>query len=204
SLDSAINSFDTAYLSNALHLYFTSNHDENTWNKADYGTMPGKTHAPFAILTQTMKLNVPLVYSGQEEPILRPLRFFDKDTITFEKFQRAAFYKKLLLLRKYNPVLASDAAFKRIHTNNDKDVYAYIRYANKKFVFVLLNLSNKKQTIKLKGNFPLEANTNTANIFDVMKGVVKKNNLTTTFNLTPWDYKVLMSDDAAIEKSLAQ
>ena len=40
-------------------MYFTSNHDENSWNKADYGTMPGASHAPFAVLTQTMWRSVP-------------------------------------------------------------------------------------------------------------------------------------------------
>jgi len=200
SLDSAVNSFDTAYPASALHMYFTSNHDENTWSKADYGTMPGKTHAPFAILTQTIKLNVPLIYGGQEEPVLRPIRFFDKDTIVFAKYRRAPFYKKLLLLRKYDPALASDAPFKRIKTNDDKNVYAYVRYINKKFVFVLLNLSDKKQAIKVNG-FSV-AGINSINAFDVIKGVARKNIFDSSFDLAPWGYEVLIDDDAVIEKEL--
>ena len=68
-----------------MQLYFTSNHDENSWNKADYETMPGAVHAPFAVLSQTIYRNVPLVYSGQEEPVLEAIPFFEKDTIVFSK-----------------------------------------------------------------------------------------------------------------------
>ena len=48
-----------------------------------------------------------LIYSGQEEPVLRPLQFFEKDPIEFGKFGRAKFYKTLLNLRKSNPALVS-------------------------------------------------------------------------------------------------
>ena len=86
ALDSVINHTDTTFPKNALRLFFTSNHDENSWNKADFATMPGASHAPFAVLTQTIKRSVPLIYSSQEEPLLRSISFFEKDTIPFSKF----------------------------------------------------------------------------------------------------------------------
>ena len=70
------------YPANTIPMYFTSNHDENSWNKADYGSFPGRVHAPFAIFTQTMAGGVPLIYSGQEEPVLEPIQFFEKDPIS--------------------------------------------------------------------------------------------------------------------------
>ncbi|MFT2658063.1 hypothetical protein, partial [Escherichia coli] len=79
ALDTVQHYIDTAFTKNASLLYFTSNHDENSWNKADYGTMPGDIHTAFAILTQTLPRSVPMIYSGQEEPILRPIPFFEKD-----------------------------------------------------------------------------------------------------------------------------
>ncbi|MEI9810177.1 MAG: alpha-amylase family glycosyl hydrolase [Bacteroidota bacterium] len=103
ALDSIKALFDTLYPKNGLLLYFTSNHDENSWNKADYATMPGAIHAPFAVFTQTMYNGVPLIYSGQEEPVLDSISFFYKDTITFKKLGRSKFYKTLLELRKNNP-----------------------------------------------------------------------------------------------------
>jgi alpha-amylase len=198
ALDSVKKMYDTLYPSNALEMYFTSNHDENSWNKADYETMPGPVHAPFAIFTQTMYHSVPLIYGGQEEPFLRAISFFEKDTIVFKKYQRAAFYKKLLLLRKYDPALNSFSAFKKIKTTNDDNVYAYVRYSGKHFVFVLLNLSDKKQTVKLKEKLPDNFGKTTM-LFDVMKGGKSKNTFSSSFNLAPWGYVVLMDDDASIE-----
>jgi len=149
ALDSVKNYYDTLYPKNALELYFTSNHDENSWNKADYATMPGPIHAPFAVFTQTMYHSVPLIYSGQEEPFLDSVSFFYKDTITFNKYSRANFYKTLLDLRKNNPALASNASFKKVSVGDEKALYAYVREAGDKKVFVILNLSSTEQTIKV-------------------------------------------------------
>lgn len=72
-------------------MYFTSNHDQNSWNHFDFGTFPGVIHEPLAVFTQTMKNSVSLIYSRQEEPILRALKFFNKAPITFKYFQREKF-----------------------------------------------------------------------------------------------------------------
>ena len=149
ALDSIKAKYDSVYPKEAIPLYFTSNHDENSWNKSDYGTFPGPVHAPFAVFTQTMASTLPLVYSGQEEPVLEALPFFEKDTIVFTKLGRAAFYKKLLELRKNNEALATDASYKKINAGDPKAVYAYMREKNGKRVFVILNLSKKEQTIKV-------------------------------------------------------
>lgn len=149
-LDSVRNKYDTLYPSYAQLLYFTSNHDENSWNKADYATFPGAVHAPFAVFTQTMHKSVPLIYSGQEEPVLRKLEFFEKDPIVFKDFKREKFYKALLALRKRNPALASDASFKKVNAGDDKAVYAYVREKAGRKVLVILNLSATEQTIAVK------------------------------------------------------
>jgi len=143
--DSVRHVYDSIYPPQAIALYFTSNHDENSWNKADYGTMPGASHAPFAVLTQTYDRSVPLIYSGQEEPFLDSVSFFYKDTISFVKYSRAGFYKTLLNLRKNNPALAADASFKKLRTSNDAAMYAYEREKGGNKVLVVLNLSAKPQ-----------------------------------------------------------
>ena len=138
------------YPANTIQMYFTSNHDENSWNKADYGSFPGKVHEPFAVFTQTMANSVPLIYSGQEEPVLRPLQFFEKDPIEFGKFGREKFYKTLLNLRKNNPALSANASFRKIVAGDEKAVYAYIRQKGTNKILVILNLSDKEQTISIK------------------------------------------------------
>ncbi|MGC4021163.1 MAG: alpha-amylase family glycosyl hydrolase [Cyclobacteriaceae bacterium] len=145
ALDSVKLKFDTAYIKTAIEMYFTSNHDENSWNKADYGSFPGAVHAPFAVFTQTMVRSVPLIYSGQEEPVLRAIKFFDKDPMTFDKLERASFYKTLLELRKRNVALSADASFRKVDVGDKNSLYAYVREKEGKKVFVVLNLSKEKQ-----------------------------------------------------------
>ena len=147
ALDSIKNEIDAIYPSNALQMYFTSNHDENSWNKADYGSFRGAVHAPFAVFTQTMPKGVPLIYSGQEEPVLRAIPFFEKDTIVFNKLQRAGFYKTLLSLRKRNAALSPDASFTKVNVGDSTALYAFVRQKAGKKIFVILNLSDKEQTI---------------------------------------------------------
>jgi glycosidase len=149
ALDSVKNKYDTIYPKEAIPIYFTSNHDENSWNKSDYGTFPGAVHAPFAVFTQTMAGTIPLVYSGQEEPVLEALPFFEKDTIVFKQLGRAEFYRKLLALRKNNAALAADASYKKIDAGDPKAVYAFKREKDGKKVFVILNLSKNEQTIRV-------------------------------------------------------
>jgi alpha-amylase len=149
ALDSVKNKYDTTYAKNSIPMYFTSNHDENSWNKSDFGTFPGVVHAPFAVFTQTMAGSVPLIYSGQEEPVLKALAFFEKDPIRFGKFKRAGFYKTLLELRKNDVALAADASFRKVNVGNNNALFSYVREKDGKKIFVILNLSGSEQEVKL-------------------------------------------------------
>ncbi len=86
-----------------LRLFFTSNHDENSWNGSEYEKygMFAKAWAVFS----TLYVSVPLIYSGQELPNYKRLQFFEKDVIEWtEDLKLQNFYKCLLSLRKRNPV----------------------------------------------------------------------------------------------------
>ena len=183
ALDSAMYKIDTAFPANAIKMYFTSNHDENSWSKADYETMPGNIHAPFAVLTHTLARSVPLIYSGQEEPARDSISFFYKDTIEFKSLQRADFYRTLLALRKSNPALAANAKFTRLKLGDDKSVYAFTRTSGEKEVLVIANLSNREQSINT-ANTPLKGSM--TNVFTGRSEPVE--NLFAKLN--PWDYLV--------------
>lgn len=148
-LDSINKENETRYPKNTIQMYFTSNHDENSWNHADFGTFPNEVHAPFAVFTQTMKNSVPLIYSGQEEPVLRAIKFFDKDPMEFKNLQRENFYKTLLNLRKRNIALSANASFKKVQVGDEKVIYAYTREKENKKILVILNLSENEQVIKI-------------------------------------------------------
>lgn len=183
SLDSIKNENDRKYPANTIQMYFTSNHDENSWNRADYGTFPGAVHAPFAVFTQTMANSVPLIYSGQEEPVLRAIKFFDKDPMSFGKYKRAAFYKTLLALRKRNAALAADASFKKLSVGDDKAVYAFVREKGKKKVLVILNFSAAPQQIVIKEKTLLGS---VYNAFMGTKEILSSGE----WSIEPWGYAV--------------
>lgn len=147
SLDSAMQSIDSAYPKDALRLYFTTNHDENSWNGTEFERM-GAAHKAFAVWTQTMARSVPLIYSGQEVANKRRLKFFTKDTITWGDFSMAPFYKKLLTLRRANKALAADATFRKLITGIDQFIYSYVREKDGQKALVILNLSSKPQNSK--------------------------------------------------------
>ncbi|MBL7847675.1 MAG: alpha-amylase [Cyclobacteriaceae bacterium] len=182
-LDSIHAEQDRLYPSGTIQMYFTSNHDENSWNKADYGTFPGSVHAPFAVFTQTMANSVPLIYNGQEEPVLRPLKFFDKDPMVFQKFERAPFYKTLLSLRERNSALASDGSFRKVSIGDDKAVYAFIREKGKNKVLVILNFSGSQQPTTITDK------SLTGQVYNVFES--RKETLTTKpVSIGPWGYAV--------------
>lgn len=184
ALDSVLAKQDQTFPKGAIKLYFTSNHDENSWNKSDYGTFPGDKHAPFAVFTQTMRYSLPLIYSGQEVPVLDSISFFYKNDIAWTKYDRAPFYKTLLNLRKNNKALAVDADFRKLKTGVDDKVYAFVRERAGEKCLVMLNFSSQPVSFTL--NAP-ELKGNATNVFS---------NASVNFDpaarhvLTAWGYEV--------------
>jgi alpha-amylase len=88
-----------------------------------------------------------------------------------------------LTLRKSTPALAVDAAYTKLVSSNDDAVFAYTREKAGKKVLVILNLSNKPQTVTLTGAIAGE----TQNVF-----ADKHEHLTDgqNFALAPWGYLV--------------
>ena len=182
-LDSINKENETRYIKNTIQLYFTSNHDENSWNHADFGTFPNEVHAPFAVFTQTMKNSVPLIYSGQEEPTLRALKFFDKDPMTFKNLQREKFYTTLLDLRKRNSALSANSSFKKVTVGDEKALYAYVRENGNKKILVILNLSSKEQSVTINEKSLLGK---THNVFKDKEEVLSSKE----WKMKPWGYEI--------------
>jgi hypothetical protein len=187
SLDSVLFTEDSSYPSNALRLYFTSNHDENSWNKADYGTMPGPIHAPFAVFTQTYSRSLPLIYSGQEEPVTDSISFFYKDTISFKHTSRASFYKTLLNLRKDHPALRATVPAKRMKLGDPAALFSFSREADGKKLIIVLNFSSSEQPAVAEG---IGNGRIAINALDKNDSVKDGGNIT----LPAWGYKIYMID----------
>ena len=64
----------------SMRAWFTSNHDENSWNGTEYEKYGGLAK-PLAVFSCTWN-GIPLLYSGQEIPLQsKRLKFFDRDPI---------------------------------------------------------------------------------------------------------------------------
>ncbi len=182
-VDSIINDDIERFPKSSYRLYFTSNHDWNSWEGTEFERY-GDAWKPLAVFSQTMYQSVPLMYTGQEIPLKRRLKFFVKDPIVWDKYDMAPFYSTLLHLRKKNPALAANASYKKLVTANDEAIFAYIRENGKHKAVMILNLSKQPQSFTIKDSSIIG---NPSNVFT---GVKEKLNDTHVFSMEPWGYMV--------------
>jgi glycosidase len=171
-----------------MQAWFTSNHDENSWNGSEYEKY-GEGAKALAVFSCTWP-GLPLIYSGQELPNKKRLAFFEKDLIGWNgNYELHGFYKLLLDLHKHHPALhgsEQEAPLHLVRTSTPAHVLAYLRKKEENEVLVFLNLSrNEVHPIigedALKGKFE--------NLFD--KSVVDFDE-TKELYLKPWDYLVFV------------
>jgi glycosidase len=127
----------------ACPAWFTSNHDENSWNGTEFEKY-GEMAMPLAVFSATWK-GIPMMYSGQELPNLKRLAFFDKDVIEWNgRPELHDFYASLHNLRK------SSKAFKSLEANEsclflgnsvDHHILSFIRRNEDAVVVVVINFS---------------------------------------------------------------
>ena len=177
---------DKEYPKNAIRMYFTSNHDENSWNGTEMERM-GDARFVMAVLSYALN-GMPLIYNGQETSLNRRLLFFEKDQINWDKMDLVAFYSTLNALKHRNVLLAADRyeAYEKIELLNGGTVIAIRRLSNtypSAEVVFYLNLSAEKQTVK----GPSDSKAQWTNVFSGKR--FKKVNK--PFKLAPWGYMVI-------------
>ena len=159
-IDEDLQFYEHDFSTDAFHAFFTSNHDENSHSGSEYERM-GDAAKPFAVLCCTWN-GLPLIYSGQELPNKKRIKFFDKDYIEWTGHNELhEFYRILLELRKKNKALrAGDPSVQtfRLSTNAPDKIFSFVRMAEGHQVWVILNLSGEDilcniQDEKIKGNF---------------------------------------------------
>jgi glycosidase len=185
-LDKSINRFSPE----SYRLFFTTNHDENSWNGTEFEKY-GDAYKAFAVLTQTMYKSVPLIYNGQEVPNKKRLKFFVKDPIAWTGFEMESFYEALLKLRHHNKALAANVPYKRIATEQDDQIFAFVRESKGDKVVVVLNLSDKETTYSIDSKI-LEGSA--TDIFTGKKIAITVNDDSKSKlskNIAPWGYWVL-------------
>ena len=187
-LDAVLDSLEKVLPPSAMRMYYTTNHDENSWNGTEFERF-GPGYKAFAVWTQTMYRSIPLIYSGQEEPNRKRLQFFEKDPLKFGKYELAGFYKTLLNERKKSPALATDASFRKIDVGNENALYAFIREKDGHKVAVIINFSRKEEKVVIDDDSLVGEPLN------LFMGVREKLAKGHSFNLEPWGYVVLDYDN---------
>ena len=164
-----------------LQLYFTSNHDENSWNGTEFEKY-GRYAKAMSVFTFFYPFSVPLIYSGQEIPNKKRLSFFGKDAIDWEiPMDLFDFYKTLCTQRKALPFLS------RIEfIDTDKKVISFKSYEGNQFILVLFNFEVDKITFE----YQLSSNENGEyiDLFTTEK-MIFKNQI--KIELEPGDFLVL-------------
>ncbi len=146
ALDGYMKHIAEEYPDNAYQMYFTSNHDENSWNGTDEQLF-GDNFENFAVMAATID-GFFLVYSGQETGLDKQLEFFTKDPIEWDGYEYAELYSTLFDLIDNNEALWNGAyggSFTRM--KSPPGTYAYSRDKGDSQVIVLLNFSGREQVI---------------------------------------------------------
>lgn len=133
----------------SITLWFTSNHDENSWNGTEYEKY-GEMVMALNVFSFTWN-GMPMIYSGQELPNLKRLEFFEKDVIAWTgNMELQNFYERLLKLHINNPALrAADEAVSTYLFDTPGNTICYLRSNGNEQVLVLLNFGNENISFEI-------------------------------------------------------
>jgi glycosidase len=164
-LDALFEEDATRFPDNSYRMYFTSNHDENSWTGTDTG-MYGENFENFAVLSATVS-GMPLIYNGQESGLDKQLLFFEKDEIVWGNYKYTDFYKMLLDLNTNNEALWNGSfGGKTERIDSPKGTYAFKRSKDEHEIMVVIN--NNSETITM--DLPVWSSDNYA-VYGVMEGI---------------------------------
>lgn len=169
-----------------LRMQFITNHDVNSWDGSEYERLPTASVNAFTVLTYMLP-GIPLTYTGQEEPISKRLRFFDKDTVGFKNYARKDLITKLNRLRADNKAFTYTSyseGFLGLRNTSPKTVLSFVRQKRKNLVACVFNFSSKEQTFKITDNITGDFKT------FLGENIEFKNNA--VIKLKPWGYSVLI------------
>ena len=183
---------DATFPANALRLFFTTNHDENSHSGSEYERL-GDSAKTFAVLCATWKNSLPLIYSGQEMPNKKRLKFFDKDSIEWTgEYLLNDFYNILLSLKKSCGALRAgdlQTGTKVIETSAPRNIFAFTRKHKENEVLVILNFSASKTEFAISDQSVAGKFTNAFSDTEIEITPV------TNFEMEPWEYLVFQNHD---------
>ncbi len=178
-----LKSYEARFPQDAFRTWFTSNHDENSWNGTEYEKY-GELAIPLAVFSCTWN-GMPIIYNGQELPNYARLRFFDKDVIQWNAdCALHDFYKQLLILRKNHAALNAGSRSSTVIIDvKGLDVFAFKRKFHDDEILVFINFSGTEVSFSLN-----EEGAFYENLFNSDEKL--NTNVATNMHLAGWQYKV--------------
>lgn len=169
---------------NAIPMFFTSNHDENSWSGTEFERM-GDAARSFAVLTYMLP-GMPLMYSGQEVGLDHRLAFFEKDSINWDDDRGFSdFYSGLNRIKQTNKALsAQEREGEMIEIGNDQParVWSFRRLNEGDEVVCLFNFSQEPVKVSFTERIPGEGYVSFPDSAEVT--AVKD------LDLKPWEYRI--------------
>lgn len=170
-----------------IRMHFTTDHIENSFSGSEHERFGEAAVDAFTVFTYTIP-GMALTYTGQEEPLKRRLKFYDKDSVGFKKYERAKLIMQLNELKKCNSALWSvnyNGGFQGLRNTSPENVFSFVRTKKKTQVVCVFNFSAKEQVFKINdlvvGNF----RTYLGQTVSFKPNEVNK--------LKPWGYSVMVS-----------
>lgn len=145
---------DTTFPTTAYRMNFITNHDENSWNGTIQERM-GESARMFAVLCYTLP-GMPLIYSGQEVGLNKPLEFFEKDQIDWNTDPALLeFYTSLNKMKSNHEVFWNGdfgGALTIVETSQPENVFAFKRSLPETSFVIFTNLTGEVQEFTVQGD----------------------------------------------------
>lgn len=184
SLRASFNRMTDRFAPDAIPMFFTSNHDENSWSGTEFERM-GEAVRSFAVLTYLLP-GMPLIYSGQEAGFDHRLAFFEKDEIDWSDPQDfTSFYTELNRFKKEQKALQApgrSGVMSEIGNDRLQSVWSFRRTNENSEVVALLNLSDETVSVTFEEPLPGEGYQLFPNGEEAAA--------VATIELQPWEYRI--------------
>ncbi len=173
---------------NSYRMYFTTNHDENSWNGSDV-ELWGPNFESFAVLSATVA-GMPLIYTGQESILDKRIEFFEKDAVDWKDYAYEDFFRMLLTIQEENMALWNGAfGGERTRIESPEGTYAFVRKKNENEVIVAINITGETQQLSVPS-----WSSSTYTKYGVTEGVMDEENGTYEFDLPPHQWFILATN----------
>lgn len=181
-MDSAIQRENRKYPAGSKRMYFTTDHDETSWDHTPIYLFKGIQGSEAAFTVMCLLGGVPLVYNGQEVGDTAKLEIFHKIPINWnENPDLNTFYKTILKLYNQNQVFRTGALGDLSLCTPDMIIYS--RTSGSQKYLVLVNTRDKHAF------FQLPEAMQKSSVKDELSG--QNVNLSGTVTFNPFEYHVV-------------